>query len=108
MSNNNDTVERLCGEYPEGFEPLNLESNPNFVFTNDPDYEVVNLYDFDENTVSVNSFIECEHYVSGGWSFTPEQRNETFYHNSLLFIAVLLITVGTIYLYKFSFKNGKK
>ena len=56
MSNNNDTVERLCGEYPEGFEPLNLESNPNFVFTNDPDYEVVNLYDFDENTVSVKLF----------------------------------------------------
>ena len=27
MSNNNDTVERLCGEYPEGFEPLNLERN---------------------------------------------------------------------------------
>ena len=78
MSNNNDTVERLCGEYPEGFEPLNLESNPNFVFTNDPDYEVVNLYDFDENTVSVNSFIECEHYVSGGWSFHLNKEMKLF------------------------------
>ena len=45
MSNDNDLVIRLCGEYPEGFEPINLESNPDFIFTNDPAYEIVKLYE---------------------------------------------------------------
>tara|TARA_B100000212_G_C27227628_1_gene470120 strand:+ start:344 stop:670 length:327 start_codon:yes stop_codon:yes gene_type:complete len=108
MSSHKDTVIRLCGEYPEGFEPINLDSNPNFVFTNDPGYEIVKLYDYDENSVFVNSFIECEHYVSGGWDFLPEQRNETFYHNSLLLVSALLISIGTIYIYKLSFQNDKK
>jgi len=108
MSSDNDIVIRLCGEYPEGFEKLDIESNPNFVFTNDSGYETINLYDYDENVVSVNSFAECEHYVTGGWDLIPEQRNETFYLNSLLFTAVFLITFGIIYFIRLSFKNAKE
>ena len=46
--------------------------------------------------------------MSGGWDFLPEQRNETFYHNSLLLVSALLISIGTIYIYKLSFQNDKK
>ena len=65
------TVEELCGVYPEDFEKLDISSNPNFVFTNDPNYPAKQLFDADSNKISVNSFVECEHYVSGGWNFTP-------------------------------------
>ena len=101
-------IEEICGNYPEGFEKLDISSDPNYVFVNDPNYSAKQLFDAEGNKVFVNSFIECEHYVSGGWDFLPEQRNETFYHNSLLLIAALLISIGTIYIYKFSYKNDKK
>ena len=96
MSNDNDTVIRLCGEYPEGFEKLNLESNPDFVFTNDPAYEIVNLYDFDENTVSVKLLLSVNiMYLEGGIYLNKEMK--LFITTLFLFIAVLLITIGTIY-----------
>ena len=58
------------------FESIDIQSNPNFVFENDPNFEAVKLFDHDENSVFVNSFVECEHYVNGGWDFFPELKNE--------------------------------
>ena len=34
----------------------------------------------------LSTLLECQHYVKGGWDFTPQLRNESFYHNSLLSI----------------------
>ena len=93
MSNDNGLVIRLCGEYPEGFEPINLESNPDFIFTNDPAYEIVKLYDYDENSVFVNSFIECEHYVSGGWGFNQLINNELFYQEIFIYLVIFGIII---------------
>ena len=45
------------------------------------------LYDLDGNIVNVNSWIECAHYVSGGWSVNPA----TNLSGDMLF---LLIIVG--------------
>ena len=63
----NKVVKIICGEYPDNFKKVEIKSDENFVFENDPSYITVQLFDRDENTVYVNSFIECEHYVMGGW-----------------------------------------
>ena len=42
------------------------------------------------NFVFVNSFIECEHYVSGGWDKNPVVDKETNLQ-TLLFSGVVLV-----------------
>ena len=66
-----EKITGICGNYPENFTKLDISSNPDFIFENDPSYEGVKLWDLDGNTVFVNSFLECEHYVSGGWVQSP-------------------------------------
>ena len=61
-------LEEICGSYPEGFKKIDISSDPNYVFVNDPAIQLDN-FDSEGNKVFVNSFIECEHYVSGGWGF---------------------------------------
>ena len=85
------TVEELCGVYPEDFEKLDISSNPNFVFTNDPNYPAKQLFDADSNKISVNSFVECEHYVSGGWKFTPVASLEFLLQDNLIYISLVLL-----------------
>ena len=87
------TVEELCGVYPEDFEKLDISSNPNFVFTNDPNYPAKQLFDADSNKISVNSFVECEHYVSGGWNFTPVVSSELLLQDNLIYISLLLLVL---------------
>lgn len=65
------SVESICGEYPADYVKEDISSNPNYVFVNDPSFESVRLLDEVGNVVFVNSFIECEHYVNGGWNFVP-------------------------------------
>ena len=51
------------------------------------------LFDIDENTVFVNSFIECEHYVTGGWVYDPIQNLETSMHFLIIggiFLSVII------------------
>ena len=65
------SVESICGDYPADYVKEDISSNPNYVFVNDPSFESIRLLDEVGNAVFVNSFIECEHYVSGGWNFVP-------------------------------------
>ena len=85
----NQTVISICGVYPENFLKQDIASNPDFVFINDPSYGPIQLYDIEQNTVAVNSFIECEHYVSGGWEYDPIQNQET---------SIQLLIIGAIFL----------
>ena len=81
----NKVVKIICGEYPDNFKKVEIKSDENFVFENDPSYITVQLFDRDENTVYVNSFIECEHYVMGGWD-----------QNSTIILEIDLIQTTTI------------
>ena len=63
------TIEELCGEYPSNYVSPEIGNNPNYVFIPDPSFESKRLQDEVGNVVFVNSFIECEHYVIGGWNF---------------------------------------
>ena len=93
----NSTVINLCGQYPDDFVKPDILSDPNFVFENDPNFQAIQLYDGDLNTIYVNSFIECQHYVIGGWDNSPNQFNEITLHNSLSLIMVSVILVNYIF-----------
>lgn len=84
-------VINLCGEYPENFEKVDISNNPNFVFIADDNFNSVLLYDSVGNSVLVNSFLECEHYVSGGWNFEPSVNEEIILQNYLSILLILLI-----------------
>ncbi len=103
---NNETVVKICGEYPYDFVKEDIASNPNFIFTNDLNYQGVKVWDKDGNFVFVNSFKECEHYVSGGWDGDPIkiQESNLQYSLSVLILGVLIFQ----YLYKKIFVIQKK
>ena len=90
-------VEQLCGKYPSDFKKADVLSDPNYVFVNDPSYPATTLLDYDKNIVTVNSFLECEHYVSGGWNYLPTNSLESEYHLILFGVVMSLIFVQSIY-----------
>ena len=84
-------VESFCGAYPDGFVKTDIASDPNYVFENDSDYGSVQLFNSEGSTIFVNSFTECEHYVTGGWEFTRIQTLEVSLQNYLLIFVIALI-----------------
>lgn len=90
---NTKIVEQLCGQYPTDFEKTEIISNSDYIFLNDPLYPPVTLLDNEQNIVTVNSFLECEHYVMGGWDYMPAIASESGYH-ILIFGIVLSIIFG--------------
>lgn len=93
----NEPVLSICGEYPSDFVKIDIGSDPNFVFVNDPKFEITNVYDLDGNVASVNSFLECEHYVTGGWDVIPLQRSEYFYYDVLQIFAIACVLMGVLF-----------
>ena len=87
-------VTDLCGEYPDSFIKLDIANNPNYVFENDPSYSMKQLFDSEGNKVFVNSFVECEHYVAGGWGFSPDIMNEIFFQDILFYGILLLLFIS--------------
>ena len=88
-----ELVISLCGEFPKDFVDLDIASDPNFVFENDVNYESVQLFDYDSNSVFVNSFIECAHCVKGGWDFIPTVFNETRNHYYILIFLIVSLSI---------------
>ena len=64
----NSITNTICGFPKEGEFLPDIGSDTNFIFVNDASFESVRLIDIDGNIVNVNSWIECAHYVKGGWS----------------------------------------
>lgn len=92
-----ENVVRICGDFPKNFKKQDIASDPNYVFVNDPNFSSVQLFDTDENTVFVNSFIECEHYVTGGWMYDPIQNLETSMHFLIIGGIFLSVIIKFIY-----------
>ena len=102
-----EEIVNLCGDYPDGFEPGDILSDPNFVFSNDVNYSAVKLFDSEGNSVFVNSFVECHHYVNVGWNFVISQINESTIHNYLSIFSILLISVSYVFIKKFLIRDSK-
>jgi hypothetical protein len=86
-----EEVLNICGIEPEGFVKIDISSDPNFVFKNDINYAARQLFDGEGNTVFVNSYLECQHYVLGGWNFTPLKNSEILLQESLFYIVSVLL-----------------
>lgn len=84
-------IEELCGLPPNDYIVKEIGNDPNFIFTPDPKFDVRVLFDSESNSVNVNSYIECKHYVEGGWSFEPIRNNELTYQNYIIIFVSLLI-----------------
>tara|TARA_B100001250_G_scaffold13960_1_gene12230 strand:+ start:48622 stop:48957 length:336 start_codon:yes stop_codon:yes gene_type:complete len=101
------TIVKICGTYPDNFEPIQIKPGEIVVFTNDPNYEAVKVFDQDRNSVFVNSFVECEHYVTGGWSLIPEvdfipgQDLENTLQTSFVLLSIISIVLGFLYIKRY-------
>ena len=90
-----------CGETPVGFIEKEIGNDPNFVFSPDKSFGQKSMWDFEGNTVTVNSYQECIHYVKGGWDYIPNLINESFFHNFLAVVALFSLTAGTLAIQKY-------
>ena len=96
MNENNLDIEKNCGQNFNNEQIPDIINDPNFVFINDPSFETVVLYDLDGNIVNVNSWIECAHYVSGGWS-----TNFSDFDGNIFF----LVSVASLFSFYLLIKN---
>jgi len=98
MEINSTNYENTCGPQPPGVFYSDPGNNPNFVFENDQSYEAIKLFDIDGNTVFVNSWVECVHYVKGGWLSNEVVNFQGDKYLSLgLFTVCCLITMAIFY-----------
>ena len=92
MKENLDLIISICGDQPSNQELIEIGSDPNFVFQNDPDFITLRLFDIEGNIINVNSWIECAHYVNGGWSLS---------YNSGISGDVALLGIVSIYAFTY-------
>jgi hypothetical protein len=90
-------IKRICGPIPDGFVKVN-PNNSTYVFTADPNFNPINLYDFFGRAATVNSFTECFYYVELG--FEPDKI--TVFD---ILIPILQIFIGILVTY-FLIKKG--
>ena len=87
-------VEQICGTAPNDFEKLDISSNPDFVFEADSNFISRQIFDAEGNSVFVNSYIECEHYVSGGWDSNILNNIESNYQSFVAYFSFFtLVTI---------------
>ena len=84
-------IEITCGTKPSGVSYTDPGNDPNFVFVNDPNFEALTLFDPEGNIINVNSWLECVHYLKGGWGSNQilSSMSEQYLSISLFFIAVV-------------------
>ena len=91
-----DLIQQVCGIKPVDQELIEISSDPNFIFDNDPNFPSLRLFDVDGNIINVNSWIECAHYVNGGW-------NSAYYSgikSELIFLSITIFYSFGYFFYK--------
>jgi|SRR5210317_1555018 hypothetical protein len=92
-------IDEICGENSTGVEYVDPGNDPNFVFAKDVNFEVLPLYDVDGSVINVNSWFECAHYVTGGWSnslIIEYFEGDKF----VFFLALSLSVIYSLYTYR--------
>lgn len=92
MKNN---IVSICGDFGNIEDLENISNNPNFVFSNDPNYETIVLLNENGNVINVNSWLECANYVNGGW-----YNNNLITYDSekmLTFICIAILSLLIIF-----------
>ena len=60
MEDNLVLIENNCGLKPINQELVEIGSDPNFVFLNDPEFSTMRLFDIDGNIINVNSCLTLQ------------------------------------------------
>ena len=94
---NIELIKNICGINNQDQNLDVIKSDPNFVFQPDSNFQSLNLYDVEGNAVTVNSWLECAHYVSGGWDYIPTLAIESEFHIIIFGIAVSMIAIQSGY-----------
>ena len=94
----------LCGIKLTEESFISFDTNGNFIFENDPNYNSVKLTDRFNRTVMVNSYEECEHYVLGGWN-RSESMNLEFYSQYLLLVVIVVTVLKRKYILRLKYEN---
>ena len=102
MEDNLALIENNCGLKPIDQELIEIGSDPNFIFLNDPEFTTLRLFDVDGNIINVNSWIECAHYVNGGWDSVNYQN---FGGDQTIFIGLLFVFSFYFIIKKFIITN---
>lgn len=97
-------IKKICGDKIGNFDLENIGNDPNFVFTNDPNFETLVLYGPDNKIINVNSWIECANYVNGGWSSSILQNTN---YEKYYFYFIALFSIG-IFVFTFLRSNYVK
>ncbi len=100
MEENLITIERICGSRPLDQELVEIGNDPNFIFENDPSFIAIRLFDADGNIINVNSWIECAHYVNGGWS-----QDNFEVGGDVLFLSITLFLFAGYFIFRLIKKN---
>ena len=87
-----------CGIKPTNVEFVIAGNDPNFIFTNDPNFQTVILYDIEGNVINVNSWLECANYVNGGW---VNNLDVFINEEKILFITILLLATAGVFLKRY-------
>ena len=89
----NANIVNICGQSDNTISLESIANDPNFVFTNDPNYETKVLYFNDGSIINVNSWIECANYVNGGWTDNMSylQNMEGYY---VAFLGIITLMTG--------------
>ena len=98
------SVKELCGIKLTEESFISFDTNSNFIFENDPNYNSVKLTDKFNRTVMVNSYEECEHYVLGGWN-RSETMNLEFYSQYLLLVVIVVTVLKRKYILRLKYEN---
>ena len=99
----NKEIENNCGLNNTDDTLTDVGNSPDFVFNPDPLYENIILFDLEGNKIIVNSWIECAHYVSGGWS--NKLISTLSLQNLFSFVCVSLVTYFLIKRFYGVYKN---
>ena len=91
----------ICGDGPLAEIEL-IGNDPNFVFVNDVSFPTVVLYNDQGSVINVNSWLECVHYLQGGWV-----SNQINNFAGSKYIAVSLTIVSIIVTGLVLYKNKK-
>ena len=89
----NTEINNICGPTPDNYIPPDVTSG-NYIFKVDPNFTPINLFDFWGNGATVTSFVECAHYVNGGW----EPFKTTIFDIGR---TALTLVIGIFLIYKF-------
>lgn len=90
-SGNSALVVEVCGESNTTLSNLDYDNNPNYVFEIDETFVPINLVNSSGNVITVNSYLECQNYVEGGWKKTNTYNNQNFSIVYFLYTVFLLL-----------------